>query len=60
MHHSHKGKQNQKSAIVFGQVFDNIKATIPKDSTLAYPDYMQGFEVYTDSYKLQLGAIITQ
>ena len=58
MHHSHKGKQNQKSAIVFGQVFDNIKDA--KDITLAYPDYMQGFEVYSDSYKLQLGAIITQ
>jgi len=42
------------------QAFDNIKATIAKDVTLAYPDYMQGFEVYTDSSKLQLGAIITQ
>jgi hypothetical protein len=27
---------------------------------LAYPDYTQGFEVYTDSSKLQLGAVITQ
>jgi hypothetical protein len=27
---------------------------------LAYPDYIQGFEVYTDSSKLQLGAVITQ
>ena len=39
---------------------DNIKATIAKDGTLAYPDYTQGFEVYTDSSKLQLGAVITQ
>jgi hypothetical protein len=25
------------------QEFDNIKATIAKDVTLAYPDYMPGF-----------------
>jgi hypothetical protein len=42
------------------QAFDNIKATIAKGVTLAYPDYTQGFEVYTDSSKLQLGAVITQ
>jgi len=29
------------------QAFDNVKATIAKDVTLAYPDYAQGFEVYT-------------
>jgi len=40
--------------------FNNIKATITHDSTLAYPDYSQGFEIYTDSSKLQLGAVITQ
>ena len=39
------------------QAFDNVKATIAKDVTLAYPDYTQGFEVYTDSSKLQLGAV---
>ncbi len=27
---------------------------------MANPDYSQGFEIYTDSSKLQLGAIITQ
>ena len=42
------------------QAFDKIKATIAKDVTLAYPDYTQGFEIYTDSSKLQLGAVITQ
>jgi hypothetical protein len=42
------------------QAFDNVKATIAKDVTLAYPDYTQDFEVYTDNSKLQLGAIITQ
>ena len=41
---SHKGKENKN---VHQQEFDNVKATIVKDVTLAYPDYMQGFEVYT-------------
>ncbi len=30
------------------------------DVTLAYPDYSQGFKIYTDSSKLQLGAGVTQ
>ena len=38
------------------QAFDNVKATIAKDVTWVYPDYTQGFEVYTDSSKLQLRA----
>jgi hypothetical protein len=42
------------------QAFDNVKATIAKDVTLAYPDYTPGFEVYTGSSKLKLGAFITQ
>jgi ribonuclease HI len=42
------------------QAFDNVKAIITKDVTLAYPDFMQGFGIYTDSSKLQLGAVITQ
>ena len=28
--------------------------------TLAYPDYSQGFEIYTNSSKLQLGTVMTQ
>jgi hypothetical protein len=40
--------------------FENIKTTIAKDVVLAYPDYSQGFEIYTDSSKFQLGAVITQ
>ena len=40
--------------------FDNIKTTIAKDLVLAYPDYSQGFEIYTDSSKFQLGSVITQ
>ena len=38
----------------------NAKAAIARDVILAYPDYTQGFEIYTDSSRLQLGAIITQ
>ena len=40
--------------------FDSIKTAIAKDVVLAYPDYSQGFEIYTDSSKFQLEAIITQ
>ena len=40
--------------------FDNIKTAIAKDVVLAYPDYSQGFEIYTDSSKFELGAVITQ
>ena len=39
------------------------KTAIVKDvvlAYLAYPDYSQGFEIYTDSSKFQLGAVITQ
>eukprot|EP00804_Cyclotella_cryptica_P013655 CCRYP_018766-RA/>CCRYP_018766-RA protein AED:0.46 eAED:0.61 QI:0/0/0/1/1/1/2/0/147 len=42
------------------QAFDTVKATIARDVTLAYPDYSQGFEIYTDRSKYQLGAVITQ
>ena len=42
------------------QAFNTVKATITRDVTWAYPDYSQRFEIYTDSSKLQLGAVITQ
>ena len=29
------------------QVFDNVKAAITKDVTLTYPDYSNGFDIYT-------------
>ena len=45
---------------VHQQAFDTVKATIARDVTLAYPDYSQGFEIYTDSSKFQLSAVITQ
>ena len=42
------------------KAFNKVKATIARDVSLAYPDYSQGFEIYTDGSKTQLGAIITQ
>ena len=42
------------------KAFNTVKATIARDVTLAYPDYSQEFEIYTDSSKVQLGAAITQ
>jgi hypothetical protein len=40
--------------------FDDVKATITKDVSLAYPDYSKGFEINTEGSKRQLGAVITQ
>ena len=58
-HQNHKGQQNQKKLwhwdAVHQEAFTNVKATIARDVTLAYLDYSQGFEIYTDSSKLQLG-----
>eukprot|EP00804_Cyclotella_cryptica_P011980 CCRYP_004452-RA/>CCRYP_004452-RA protein AED:0.26 eAED:0.42 QI:0/0/0/1/0/0/3/0/454 len=45
---------------IYQQAFDTVKATIARDVTLVYPDYSQGFDIYTDSSKYQLGAVITQ
>ena len=45
---------------VLQTTFDNIKTALAKDVVLAYLDYSQGFEIYTDSSKFQLGAVITQ
>ena len=45
---------------VHQKAFDDVKATIAKNVTLTYPYYSQGFEIYTDESKRQLGAILTQ
>jgi hypothetical protein len=37
---------------------DNVKTAITKDVVLAYADYTQEFEVYTNSSKFQLGVVI--
>jgi hypothetical protein len=45
---------------VHQQGFDDVKAAIAKEVTLAYPDYSEEFELYTDGSKKQLGAVISQ
>ena len=45
---------------VHQQAFDDVKAAIAKEVTLAYPNYSEEFEIYTDGSKKQLGAVITQ
>ena len=47
---------------VYQTAFDNITTTIAKDVVLAYPDYSQGFEIYTDISKFHLRSchVITQ
>ncbi len=39
---------------------DNVKATIAKETVLAYPDFLNPFEIYTDASAMQFGAVITQ
>jgi hypothetical protein len=39
---------------------DALKTSIDKDIVLAYPNYSQEFEVYTDNSKFQPGAVIIQ
>ncbi len=38
----------------------NVKATIVEEIVLAYPDFLEPFEIYTDASTKQLGAVITQ
>jgi hypothetical protein len=45
---------------VHQRAFDHVKAMIAKDVVLAYPDYSEVFEIYTDATSKQLGAVITQ
>ena len=40
--------------------FNLVRSTIVQDVVLAYPDYSEPFEVYTDASATQLGAVITQ
>ncbi len=45
--------------------FNHVKATIPRDVVLgdvvlAYPDYSEVFEIYTDTSSKQIGAVFTQ
>ena len=40
--------------------FDMVKQTLARDVMLAYPDYNDIFEIYTDASTLQLGGVIVQ
>jgi hypothetical protein len=42
------------------QACDNIKAAIAKETVLAYPDFSNPFEIYTDASSMQSEAMITQ
>jgi hypothetical protein len=42
------------------QAFHSVKSTIAKEVVLAYLDFTQPFEIYTDVSTMQLGAVITQ
>ncbi len=45
---------------VHQRAFNHVKATIARDVALAYPEYSEVFEIYTDASNKQLGAVITQ
>jgi hypothetical protein len=45
---------------VHQRAFNHVKATIAKDVVLAYPDFSETFEIYTDTSSKQLGAVIIQ
>ena len=40
--------------------FDAIKRVIGREVLLAYPDFNAPFEIHTDAYKFQFGAVISQ
>jgi hypothetical protein len=42
------------------QAFNLVKTTIACDVVLAYPDYSEKFEIYTDASNSQIGSVITQ
>ncbi len=44
----------------YQRAFDHVKATIARDVALAYPDYSEVFEIYTDASSKQLGVAISQ
>ncbi len=39
--------------------YDNVKTTIAKEVVLAYPDFTEPFEIYTNASTKQLGAVIS-
>ena len=61
---STKKKGTKKKAFYWDKThqkaFDNVNATVTRDKVLAYPDYDQVFEIFTDASSKQLGTVITQ
>jgi hypothetical protein len=59
-----RAKETKKAPWHWGEIhqrsFDHIKTTIAREVVLAYPDYSKVFEIYTDAWSKQLGAVITQ
>ena len=45
---------------VHQKAFNDVKAIIPRDLGLAYPDYTKEFEIYTDASSQYMGTVITQ
>jgi hypothetical protein len=56
--------KTKKLAWHWGEVhqtaFDDVKATIARDVVLAYPEFSQEFEIFTDASSKQFGAVVTQ
>ncbi len=44
----------------YQRAFDHVKATIARDVALAYPDFSEVFEIYTDASSKQLGVATSQ
>ena len=42
------------------KAFEEVKRIVSKEVLLAFPDYTQRFQIYTDASDLQLGAILKQ
>ena len=43
---------------VHQDAFDLVKRTLAEEVTLAYPDYGEVFEIYTDAARCQVGAVM--
>ena len=61
---STRKKRTKKKAFYWDEshqkAFYDIKATVARYIVLAYPDYDQVFEIFTDASSKHLGAVITQ
>ena len=42
------------------QAFDSVRKIIARDVCMAYPNFNEEFEIYTDASARQLGAVIVQ